>query len=399
MKNNWDQYKVNTKEPENSSEISKWDQYKIEKNNPSINDKVVGSLLKPEDALGITKDILSGIATSGQNVVNTVAGGHGTDINFTKELKAPGNPLFHAVGQYALAAPIAGESILAQMLSGGVYNALQSPDHPIMGGAIGALVPPVIKGAGILPKIPQAIGNLKQSIGTLFKRLDPEGLVSLVQKGHDKAFQQASDLYNFVKNEVNNRGIKNINVNDKLIDKAEGYLPKTDSNEALIAKARTGDYEAVHNLQSDLGKRGFKLKAHDLSSESDKGEEMLDLRDKINRSTSNTFKDLGHEDLSKLLDEARNKFSKMKDTYYSHNSIAKMVNPSTRKIPKNPINIFSEKSVQMDKLIKKHPEIQEAIDLKKEKDKLKPILKYSGIGASAFAGGALEEYVRHLFNK
>lgn len=239
------------------------------------------------------------------------------------------------------------------------------------------------------------IGNealtLGKGIKSALTKIDTNGLMKGVQNAHDKLLKGASDIYDYIKSEVKPRGVSNIDISPNLINEAEANLPKTRANKKLIEDARSGDYEALHNIQSDLGKKGTKALSSDLSADRNIGEEMMDTREKINEAIENKFKENGHEDLAKLLQEARGKYRTLKDTYYSHPTIAKLVNPEIRKIPSNPLKTFSEESVPMQKVLNSHPELSTAVktnDMAKEFFKKLNKLKNVGIG-TGIAGGAI----------
>jgi hypothetical protein len=237
--------------------------------------------------------------------------------------------------------------------------------------------------------------NFGKGIKSVLTKIAPKELAYGVQKAHDKLSQQASNIYDFIKSEVGPRGVGKINVAEDLIKEAESHLPKTRANKDLIERARTGNYEALHDLQSDLGKRGTKALGADLAADRNIGEEMLDTRGKINDVIKNQFNEYGHPDLTKLLEEANGKYTKLKKLYYSHPKVAKLVHPESRLVPKNPLSLFSEESKPMKELLGEHPEIQEALDTSERAknfiEKLKKIPK-SGYAAGGVGAGGLSLY-------
>lgn len=191
-----------------------------------------------------------------------------------------------------------------------------------------------------------------QGVKSLLTKVKPKELAYGIQKGHDQLLKQSKNIFDLIKSEVKTRGVNQIDLGKDVIQQAEKHLPQTRVNKELIAKAETGDYEAVHKLQSDLGKRGTKNLGSNLAADRDAGEEMLDIREKINDAIKNKFKQSGHEDLANHLEEANDIYRKLKKTYYSHPTIAKLVHKESRKIPANPMKVFSEESVPMKRIIK-----------------------------------------------
>lgn len=242
---------------------------------------------------------------------------------------------------------------------------------------------------------PKASVGFGQALKSYMKKIVPEEVAETIQKSHDKLSQQASNIYDLIKSEVTPRGVNNIPLAQDVLTSAESYLPKTRATKALIDKVKTGDYEAIHQLQSDLGTQGTKQLGADLAADRNAGEEMLDVREKINEAIRDKFNSHGHSDLSKLLDEANEKYTKLKDVYYKHPSIAKLVHPESRKMPKNPMNLFSEKSVPMGKVLAEHPEVAKAVKTTNEANQFIKKLKtgknigIAGSAASAIAGGGL----------
>lgn len=245
-------------------------------------------------------------------------------------------------------------------------------------------------GAPGMKVVGEGVMKLGPAIKTLFSKIAPQKLVEGVQAAHDKLLGQAQDLYNLVKDEAVKRGVNKININSDLLDEAGKSLPNTRANQKLLADASNGDYESLHNLQSDLGKKGFKNLSADTYGDRKMGEQMLDTRDKINEAIRNHFNEYGHPDLGSLLDDASNKYKTLKQIYYEANpTIGKMVNPELREIPKNPMTAFSKQSKPMNQFLAAHPEVKDAVNLMKKKTDLGDTLKLAknlGIGTGVVGG-------------
>jgi hypothetical protein len=289
----------------------------------------------------------------------------------------------------AIAAPIAatGGALgipagIAEIGGMGAAGALTTPGNLFERG-IGAAKGAVAGSAGkLLTKLPEVSK-------VLFSKVNPKEWVYGIQKAHDTAMKRAGDIYDFIKSEVKPRGVSNINIPTNILKEASDYLPKTRSSKQLIENAKTGDYEALHQLQSDLGKKGSENLSGDTYADRNMGEQMMDVRDKINEAIRSKFKAHGHEDLAKLLDEANKKYKSLKDIYYSHPTVGKIVHPNIRKVPKNPEKVFQEESKSMEKLLQAHPEIVEGMKLSSTKQKIMKQLKrlgYTGLGLEALKG-------------
>ena len=279
-------------------------------------------------------------------------------------------------------AGMAGKGLLKQMLAGAAgTGALAGTQYVPPGEDRGANV---LEGATVGALVPAAF-TLPKIAKTLIKKVDPKGWVSGIQKTHDVAQAQASDIFNFVKDEAKQRGVSKVDIEPGVIDEAASTLAKTRSNKKLIEDAKSGDYDALHSLQADLGKTARQNISSDSYADRNLGFEMLDTRDKINESIRDRFKEYGHEDLAKLLDAASDKWKKLKQTYYEHPTIAKMVSPKSRKVPKNIEAALSEESVPMQKLLDAHPEIAEGLKLTSEKKKIMKVLKL-GLSATGLGG-------------
>jgi len=298
-----------------------------------------------------------------------------------------------------------GISLLQKMLMGGAGGAIGGAtkfvpedesrlENTVKGGAIGSVIPATAA-------LPRGVSQFEEKfIKPLFHKGSPQKTASFIQKGHDLLDKEASQLYSTVENEAEKRGINTIPIPNKLIKEANEYLPKTTASKKLIDSAKTGDYKSLRKLQSDLRHRGELLKGSDLGADRDRGEEILDLRNKINKEIGDTFEVFGHHDLKADLTKANDLYKKLKEVYYSRPAIANMVKKGLRKVPKNVNEVVTEISKPMEKIRKLHPELEEEIRLTNEKEKILKSLKkvgapvgygakYGGIGATIATGNYL----------
>lgn len=226
------------------------------------------------------------------------------------------------------------------------------------------------------------------------RKILPKNWVNAIQKGHDTLKGKAQGLFDAVKNQVGKREIPNMKLSDDLLEEAQSHLPITRASKNLIENAKNGDHESVFKLQSELGKRGFKRLSHDMPSENDVGELMLDTRDKILENMRNHFKDTGHTDLSDTMDNARSMWSNLKKTYYPTRipQIGQMVEEGYRKVPSNIPGLLSQESVPMKNLLEAHPQISQELgtlqNAERVKNNIKNLTKIGyGVGGAASAVG------------
>ncbi|HWY33865.1 MAG TPA: hypothetical protein VNX68_04420 [Nitrosopumilaceae archaeon] len=245
----------------------------------------------------------------------------------------------------------------------------------------------------------------------VFNKIDFEKPISEIQSKHDLRKEASENKFSSIQNEAYESGIDKIPDADKIVKtiEDENYLPKSDAFNKLLDKAKTGDYESLRSLQSDLGNFGVSHTSSKLQAERYKGIEMLSLREKINDAIHEHFKNVGRNDLADKLQEARADYKDYIKTYHNTatktatpatRAISKMVDQNKRLIPKNPEKVFSEISKPFSKFKEIHPELEEM--LKKSKNKKSQIntLKNFGVpvGISAASYGAYD-ILKQLLNK
>lgn len=272
-------------------------------------------------------------------------------------------------------------NILSKGTPFAAYGATQN-ENPL----VGALEGYGLQGASeIAPSVLKGIGN---TFSNAFKKVTPESIAKSLQSSHDLLEKEASDIFDKVSEQVKSRKISKVPIDEKLIDEMSEVLPKTRATKQLVEKAKKGDYSELRKAQSELWKRGTRKKSSILESDRDLGEEILDLRDRINESISSHFKNTKNSDLSDLLNQGRQKYYNLKDIYYGQytpNSISNLVQKNYRKIPNNIVNVLSEQSEPMEKILEANPEIPEQLKLLIKKENAMKKLKY--IVAPAAIGG------------
>jgi len=225
------------------------------------------------------------------------------------------------------------------------------------GAQIGNVLSDVVPiGAGVAKLAGKGINAIKGAISS-----PKNALVKNILDTHDALENKAVQGFETVSNEINKRGITNIPVESNVLNNLKDFFSRTKQNNALIDKAKSGDYNSLRKIQSDLYTKGNKSLGSPLASERDRGEEMLEHRDEINQAISNHLLNTGHTDLSNTLNQARNDYRILKDVYYNpkmNRSIINMVDKNTRKIPKNLANVLQEESKPMQALRDFHPDLE-----------------------------------------
>lgn len=304
-----------------------------------------------------------------------------------------------AKGAAALArVPSALQKPLALGASGAIATPGGSIDRAL--GAGGALA---IGGAGKLAgKVANKVEEkLPAFMRGLTSKSTAEELVQSVQKPHDLLQGTADKLYGEVRSAIKKRDI-NIPIKEEYLSKAREILPNTRATSKLIDRAKSGDYDAVHDLQSHLYKKGTKgLSSDDIALEN-QGEEILDLRSKINEDLENHLIQKGHADVAHVLRQGKKAYKQLMDTYYSPNlrkGISKMVQSDLRLVPENPEKLFSENSVPMKNFLEKHPgAVKHAQGIREKKKAMKNLdslfKKTAGIGGATFIGKTIHDLFR-----
>tara|TARA_R110000868_G_C10972576_1_gene770480 strand:+ start:16079 stop:17464 length:1386 start_codon:yes stop_codon:yes gene_type:complete len=275
-------------------------------------------------------------------------------------------------------------------LAGAGYIA--TPGQP-MDKAIGAGGALALGGAGnVAGKVAGKVGEkIPPFLRGLASKSTPEELVAAVQKPHDQLSSTADQFYDQVRQAVKKRDIK-IPMKDKFLDQAREYFPKnkTSVNE-LFDRAKQGDYEAIHKIQSSLYKKGTKqLSGDDLVKENE-GEDIIDLRDRMNDFLEKHLLKEGNIDVAHVLRQGKKAHKQIMDTYYAphlRKGIGKMVNHETRLVPKNPEKLFDQDSVPMKDFLGKHPDAAKHVMGIKEKQEALKALK-NMFGGVAGTGGAV----------
>jgi len=270
-------------------------------------------------------------------------------------------------------------------------------------GAGGALA---LGGAGKVAS--KVFEKAPKMIKGLFSESTPESLIESVQKPHDVLERSASELYDQVKNAIKKRRItfskleKN-NPLDALIDQAKEYFPqRTTATRDLFERAKKGDYDAIHNIQSSLYKKGTKQLSGDTLVNENEGEEILDLRKRINDHITNHLIKEGHLDIAHALEQGKKLYYQLQKTYYDKRlpkGIGKLVHPELRIVPENPESLFKQNSVPMKRFLESHPDAAKHIEGLKSKSEAKKALtkllyKTGGAGVTIAVGKSIYDLIK-----
>jgi hypothetical protein len=267
-------------------------------------------------------------------------------------------------------------------------------------GAAGALA---LGGAGkVAGQVGSAVGTkLPAFLRGLTNESTAQSIVDSVQKPHDVMSNTAKQLYDYVKGAIKKRGISTP-VDPQFISQAEEVLPKTRASKKLISDAASGDYEAVHDLQSQLYKKGTAGLASDDIALQNQGDEILDLRSKINDELKNNLMQSGHVDIAHVLEQGKGVYKKLMDTYFNKNlptGVSKLVQEDLRLVPKDPAAMFEVNSKPMAKFLQQHPETAKHVQGVREKEAAKNALgsifkKTATVGGSAYLGKSLYDLLK-----
>jgi len=238
-----------------------------------------------------------------------------------------------------------GSSLLGQSASGGALGALSAPQGQGLEGGLTNALSTV------------ALGKLAGQVFNPF--ITKTGLVNKLQKSYDDLSSQATAGFKNVSNQVYQRGISKVPIDDSLIDQASSYFPNTKNYRSLIDSAQNGDYNALRDLQSDLGTKSMKGKYATTNAERNAAAEMFELRNKINDAINLHFLTSGNPDLAQTLSKANNDYSTLQNLYVDKSvpkQIRDMVNPKVRKTPDDIADLFnSNDSVAMKNIKNANP--------------------------------------------
>lgn len=307
---------------------------------------------------------------------------------------------------------------IGSLIGQGIVDAPASILGGVLGGPAGAIAgaaatEAAVTPGGVTPRAIQAgltaaapvaaraagkvVSALPDALMAWGKKITPETLVKSIQARHDPLESQASGLFNTVSQKVKEKGIEKFPVDQDLIESVKDYLPNTKAVRRLLEKAKTGDYDALRDINTELWQRGTKGRASNFISENKKGDEMMGLRDELNEFMHRHLEKLGENDLSLMLQQARNNYRRLMKTYYENPQIAKIVESETREVPENIIKTLTKKNIPTQEFLRLHPDVAEQIETHLTQQQLKDSLKSaSGSGAAGLGIYGANELIRKL---
>lgn len=290
------------------------------------------------------------------------------------------NAISNLVKSHPFASSVAGNALL-----GGAY----APDDQVMGMALGGAAPVIGKGLSSAWNVSKPFAKEPSNLFT-----SNNDIKNMLLKKHDELEKRASDAFDYVNNEVGNRGIDKMplttkymtpgkTVSKEFIQGLQEYLPKSRQNQNMINEAMKGDYNALRKLQTDMYTRGKKNLTSNFEADRMKGSEILEKRQDINDAIHHYLNSTGHEDLGNVLKNANQDWRTLKNVYYNDNmknSLIKMFDKNIRRIPKNLSTILSEESVPMNQLREFHPDLEKKIAGNQANKQLRKIATKYGLG-------------------
>lgn len=367
-------------------------------------------------AKDILRNLAVGLTRGGEKIEETVTGrpakyGHIDPEKAYNVGDKNRSETLQTLAQYAPLFESAGAGVPMMAATAGGYGVTQHPELPTkerlfegakdagMTAMGGYLAEPAFAMAKAAPSVAKKMvpNALKDAWESLTKSIDAKSLARTAQQSHDKLKNEAVNIFRDTKKEFSNRNLPPVQLPKSYIDSARKHLPETEEIDKLLKKAESGDFNAIRQLQSELGQEGSSYSGSKLITEKKTGKEILDLRRQINKATEDHLNAVGANDLSGNIKSANDMYTKMHETYYKHPTIRSMVDKSKgRIIPRNPMTAFSEESDRIKPFHNEHPEIKEAVDLTENKKRLMKKLKIPlGLGVL----GSSDALVRWLLNR
>jgi hypothetical protein len=291
----------------------------------------------------------------------------------------------------AMTAMSALPKIASVPLAAGITGAAEMPESPLVGAALGAASLPVAAVAQYAGK------QLFPAAKTLLKKGDPaKGFAQAVE--HDKSLRSTySEIYDAARDEMKRRGGL-VNINPAVLDEVQQLPSLGDDFAGILAKARQGDYNAIHETQSELGKRASALYRNKNSGfpEIQEAQKIEALRDRLNQNFESALAQSGHLDIAAMRQQASNLFRQRQSLYANKllpPQIRKIFDPNIELLPgqteKDLITPFMQRSNPVQDILDQNPELMREVLLRREKqealEKLKPVTKVAGTGTALAA--------------
>lgn len=286
-------------------------------------------------------------------------------------------------GYLSLAAPLAagGEALIPGLLGASLGSGLAGgllTEGSTSDKAIGALESSAVPGIGKALSLGARLG--KSLIGSATSRKAAD----VIQKSYDPLREKLSKSFESIGTAADKIGINKIPLEKGMLNEIKEVGPKTKKFQSFVDKAEDGDYKALRQIQTELGKRAERHMSSGLGSEYDVGEKMMEARHDINQAVKSHFEEKGFKNLADKLERNVKGWKELLNTYHSDPVISKLVGEN-RKVPKNLLSKLEEDSVNAERLRNAHPELRKMLQTKKDKETIKRLMKGSAyrIGAAA----------------
>jgi len=271
---------------------------------------------------------------------------------------------------------LGGESMLGQAAGGAAQGALQAPPGQRMHEAgINALT-----AIGLTKGLPY--------LNTLLGSSSIKNTAEAIQKNHDAIMDDAIGGFNDVSQGVAARNVPNVPISANYITRLKKYFPQTEAYKKMINDAKGGNYNALRDLQAGMWEKGTAYKGSDSIAEQNLGDELLEKRDQVNDQIRNHLINTGNPDLAEKLSNSMDKYRNLKEIYYSNPQISKLVDETTRKVPKNLMSVVQEDSKPMNAFRQANPEVGQNINTMNARNSLINLMKglgWTGAGATGLA--------------
>lgn len=236
--------------------------------------------------------------------------------------------------------------------------------------------------AAALSPLSELVPIAGKAISKGVSKIKPESPYHFIQKAYDVKEKGLSDIFSNVSKEANQANIK-IDLPRNLINEIKKSGPKTDKFNTFVDKSKSGDYDSLRKLQSELFTRGKSYSRSQLASENDFGAHLFEQRAKLNDAIIKSLEKSGRKDLAEKLTEAKHGWKNLEDLYHSNPTISKLVGDE-REVPFT-FTPLRKESKYMKKLKEEHPEIQKKLKFIRRSKQVGALL--SGIGLKKYISG------------
>jgi hypothetical protein len=289
-------------------------------------------------------------------------------------------------------------------LVGGVAGSAFGPIGTVAGTALGDVLGTQgglgkralsgITSAALLKALPYAAKTFKglgREIMSLRGESEPiKAVLNQIQNKYNTLYNKSIGLYDKVRDEVLSRKIKPFKLNETILNKIQPHIPDEPEMLTMFDAAKKGSYDAIHNLQTYLRKRGEKM-VDSLEQDTHKlGKSFLGWRNEINKDVEKHLAKTGNKDLTSDLQEGRQIYKDLMTIYHPDESpqISEMFRIGVKREPSNLQEFFNPKDEPMRKFLHEHPAISKAREIELNRMKLgKRAKKIAGVGIGTGLGG------------